>query len=148
MVEYASGMEKNTVQGATAEEPAAALPESGALIYAVDDEPMVGELLATVLEMEGFRIKLFSQPAEALQAFIAANPRPALLVTDFVMEDLNGMELIENCKRTQPNLKSILYSGNVGAEILERYSVKPDYFMRKPFHSQKLVDVVRLVLAR
>jgi DNA-binding NtrC family response regulator len=148
MVEYASGMEKNSVQGATAGGPAAVLSEGGALIYAVDDEPMVGEMLATVLEMEGFRVKLFSQPAEALKAFIAANPRPALLVTDFVMADLNGMELIENCKRTQPALKTILYSGNVGAEIIERYSVKPDFFMRKPFHSQNLVDVVRLVLAR
>ena len=148
MVEYASGKEKSNVQGATTEEPAAVLPERGVLIYVVDDETMVGELVATVLEMDGYQISLFRNPAEALQAFITANPRPALLVTDFVMDGLNGMELIEHCKRAQPALKTILYSGNLGAEITQRYPVKPDYFIRKPFRPQNLLDTVRLVLAR
>jgi DNA-binding NtrC family response regulator len=148
MVENDSGTEKRSAQGATAGEPAAVLPESGPLIYAVDDEPLVGDLVATVLEMNGFQYKLFRHPAEALKAFMAANPRPALLVTDFVMEGLSGMELIENCKRMQPALKTILYSGSVGANIIQRYSVKPDYFIRKPFQPQNLIDIVRLVLAR
>jgi FixJ family two-component response regulator len=147
MVENDSGTEKRSAQGATAGEPAAVLPESSPLIYAVDDEPLVGDLVATVLEMNGFQNKLFRHPAEALKAFIAANPRPALLVTDFVMEGLNGMELIENCKRMQPTLKTILYSGSVGAEVIQRYPIKPDYFIRKPFHTKYLIDVVRSVLA-
>ena len=146
MVEHTSGAEKSNVQGATAGEPAAVLSESGVSIYVVDDEPMVGELVATVLEMAGFQIKQFIHPAEALEAFIAANPRPALLMTDFVMPDLNGMQLIENCKQTQPTLKTILFSGNVGAEVIQRYQVKPDFFIRKPFHPKNLVDVVRSVL--
>jgi FixJ family two-component response regulator len=126
---------------------AAVLSESGALIYVVDDECMVGELVSTVLQMAGFQIVLFTYPAEALKAFIAANPRPVLLVTDFVMPGLNGMELIDSCKRIQQTLKTILYSGNVGAEITQRYQVKPDFFIRKPFQPQNLIDIVRSVLA-
>jgi DNA-binding NtrC family response regulator len=147
MIECPSVMEQSSIQDAAAAEPATVLPQGGALIYVVDDEPMVGELVATVLEMAGFQIKHFTHPAEALAAFTAANPRPALLMTDFVMPSLNGMELIESCKQTQPSLKTILYSGNVGAEVMQHYSVKPDFFIRKPFHPQNLVETVRLVLA-
>jgi CheY-like chemotaxis protein len=139
-------MEQSSIQDATAAEPAAVLPQGGALIYVVDDEPMVGELVATVLEMAGFQTKHFTHPAEALKAFTAANPRPALLMTDFVMPSLNGMELIERCKQPQPSLKTILYSGNVGAEIMQRYQVKPDFFIRKPFQPQNLIDNVCSVL--
>jgi DNA-binding NtrC family response regulator len=147
MVEYANDTEKANVQAAAREGTVAARPESGVSIYVVDDEPMVGELVATVLEMDGFQTRLFRDPAEALKVFIAANPRPVLLLTDFVMDGLNGMELIEHCKRAQPTLKTILYSGNVGVEITQRYPVKPDYFIRKPFQPKNLVDTVRLVLA-
>jgi CheY-like chemotaxis protein len=149
MVEDTSGTGQSNVQDATAGEPAAVLSESGALIYAVDDEPIVGDLVATLLEMGGFKIRLFRDPAEALKALITANPRPVLLLTDFNMNGLNGMELIERCKRTQPTLKTILCSGTVGMDIIQRYPVKPDHFIRKPFQPINiLVDTVRLVLAR
>jgi DNA-binding NtrC family response regulator len=146
MVEHASGSEKSNVQGAIAEEPAAVVSEGGAFIYLVDDDPALGELVASILEMEGYQIKQFTQPTEALKTFITANPRPVLLLTDFVMPDLNGMELIEQCKRTQPALKTILCSGYVNAEVILRYQFKPDYFFRKPFDPKILVDVVRSVL--
>jgi DNA-binding NtrC family response regulator len=149
MVEHANGTKQINVQVATAGEPAAVLPESGTLIYVVDDAPMVGDLVATVLEMAGYQIGLFRKPAEAMKAFIAANPRPVLLLTDFNMDGLNGMELIEQCKRVQPTLKTILCSGTVGMEITQRYLIKPDHFIPKPFEPlNNLVDTVRLILAR
>ena len=148
MIENADDTEKDKGQGATRTGTAAVRSKKDVSIYVVDDEPMVGELVATVLEMDGYQTTLFRNPAEALKAFITANPRPALLLTDFVMDGLNGMELIEHCKRAQPALKTILYSGNLGAEITQRYPVKPDYFIRKPFRPQNLLDTVRLVLAR
>jgi DNA-binding NtrC family response regulator len=147
MIEYANDTEKGKLQEATAADASGVRSESGPSIFVVDDEPMVGELVATVLEMDGFNIRLFRNAAEALKAFVSANPRPALLLTDFVMDGLNGMELIEHCKRAHPTLKTILYSGNVGMEITQRYPVKPDFFIRKPFQPRNLVDMVRSVLA-
>jgi DNA-binding NtrC family response regulator len=147
MIENANDTEKGKVQGATGAGTADVRSKKDVSIYVVDDEPMVGELVATVLEMDGYQTSLFRNPAEALKAFITANPRPALLLTDFVMDGLNGMELIEHCKRAQPTLKTILYSGNVGVEIIRHYSVKPDYFIRKPFHPKNLVDTVHQILA-
>jgi DNA-binding NtrC family response regulator len=116
------------------------------VIYVVDDEPMVGEVVEILLQMEGFQPKLFQDPAVALMDFLAANPRPSLLITDFVMGSMNGMELIDNCKRIQPDLKTILFSGNVGEKITSSYSVKPDRFVGKPFQPKVLIEVIRSLL--
>ena len=64
------------------------------------------------------------------------------------MSPINGMELIERCKRVLPSLKTILYSGNVGEEIMQYYSTKPDGFLSKPFLPRTLVSVVNSVLRR
>jgi len=64
------------------------------------------------------------------------------------MSPYNGMELIERCKRVHPALKTILYSGNVGEEIMQYYSIKPDGFVSKPFLPKTLVAVVNSVLGR
>lgn len=116
-------------------------------IYVVDDEAMIGEVVEVILKLKGFHPKFFTDPEIALQSLANDQPRPHLLLTDFLMTPINGMELIERCKRIQPDLKTILYSGNVGEEILKYYSVKPDAFMSKPFLPKTLVSTVRSVLA-
>jgi DNA-binding NarL/FixJ family response regulator len=64
------------------------------------------------------------------------------------MSPINGLELIERCKRVDPSLRTILYSGNVREEILQFYRVKPDGFLSKPFLPKALVDMVQNILAR
>src|SRR5437879_12892523 len=82
-----------------------------ALIYVVDDEPMLLELAAVILEPLGYLVKTFRDPQSALQAFTAARPRPVLLITDFAMHRMNGMALMEACRRLQPAQKAILIRG-------------------------------------
>jgi len=117
------------------------------LIYVVDDEPLVGKVVAMMLEVEGFQIEFFQNPSLAFQAFASAQPRPGLLLTDFFMESLNGMELIVQCKAVQPNLKTILYSGNAEPAVMGQYAVKPDFFIRKPFPPKVLIQAVQTLLA-
>jgi DNA-binding NtrC family response regulator len=118
------------------------------LIYVVDDESMIGEVVEVILKLKGFKPKFFVDPEQALQALINDEPKPELLLTDFLMSPMNGMELIERSKRVQPDLKTILYSGNVGEEIMQYYSVRPDGFVSKPFLPKTLVAVVKSVLGR
>ena len=118
------------------------------VIYVVDDESMIGEVVEVILRLKGFQPKFFTDPELALQTLINEERKPELLLTDFLMSPINGMELIECCKRVQPGLKTILYSGNVGEEITQYYSVKPDGFVSKPFLPQTLVATVRSVLGQ
>jgi two-component system response regulator ChvI len=132
--------------------PPAPLPSQGpgkdVVIFVVDDESMIGEVVEVILKLKGFRPRFFTDPELALQALIEEESKPDLLLTDFLMNPMNGMELIERCKRVQPTLKTILYSGNVGEEIIQYYSVKPDGFISKPFMPTTLVATVTSVLGR
>jgi CheY-like chemotaxis protein len=115
----------------------------GAVIYVVDDEPMLLELAAVILEPVGYRILTFRDPEAAIRAYAAANPKPVLIITDYAMHTLNGLELIEACRRIQPNQKTLLLSGTVGPDIYHDAPTRPDLFLGKPYQAKQLIDVVR-----
>lgn len=119
----------------------------GALIYVVDDEPMLLELAAVILEPLGYTIQTFRAPETALRAFKAAEPPPALIITDYAMHTMTGLDLAEACRQIQPRQKVLLVSGTVGPDILRGAPVKPDRFLAKPYQAKQLIDMVKAVLA-
>ena len=121
--------------------------KSETLVYVVDDEPMLLELAMVILAPLGYQIKTFRDPESALQTYIAASPRPNLIITDYAMHHMNGMDLIEECKRREPSQKIILVSGTVGEEVYHQSPVRPDRFLAKPYEIRELTELVREVLA-
>lgn len=120
---------------------------SKGLILIVDDEPLIGEVVAIVLNEKGYRTRLFTDPEAALEFLVQAREKPLLLLTDFLMPRMNGMELIEQCNLIQQDLKTILYSGNVGDEITQYYPARPGRILDKPFHPHMLVTAIESLLA-
>jgi CheY-like chemotaxis protein len=120
---------------------------AGALIYVVDDEPMLLELAAMILEPLGYSIETFRSPETALRAFELADPGPALLITDFAMHTMTGLELASACRRIRPKQKVLLVSGTVGPDILSHANVQPDRFLVKPYQAKQLVQAVGETLA-
>ena len=116
------------------------------LIYVVDDEPMLLELAAVILQPLGYTVKTFRDAASALESYTAAKPFPVLLITDYSMHAMNGMDLIKACRQIQPHQKILLISGTVGEDIYRNSSEKPNQFLAKPYHSKQLVDVVEGLL--
>jgi len=125
----------------------AATGKKTAVLYVVDDEPLVGDVVQAILKMGGYESVLFADPKAAFQALSEANPKPTLLLTDFQMPQMTGRELIQHCKKVHPALKTILYSGNVQEETVAFYPTRPDGFLRKPFTPKTLIDLVQSVLA-
>ncbi len=119
---------------------------SGELIYVVDDEPMLLELALVILEPVGFKVKTFRDPEQAIEAFTKAKPRPDLIVTDYAMHSMNGMQLIERFRRIDPKLKILLVSGTVGEEIYRGSLTRPDSYLAKPYQAHQLIDAVRSLL--
>jgi CheY-like chemotaxis protein len=124
------------------------MKESGPLIYLVDDEPMLLELAGAILEMKGYRTERFQDPKAALQAYRSANPRPDLLMTDYAMHAMNGMELMGQVRQMEPRQKILLVSGTVAEDIYLESNVKPDGFLAKPYQAQQLADIVADVLKK
>lgn len=117
------------------------------LIYLVDDQPMLLDLAELSLQADGYQFKKFLDPELALRSFLKARVKPSLIITDYAMGKMNGLELIERCKAVKPDLKSILISGTAGAEIVLESSVEVDRFMGKPYQPASLADLVRRVLS-
>jgi CheY-like chemotaxis protein len=124
------------------------IPAAGAgeLIYVVDDEPMLLELAVVILEPVGFTVKTFRDPELALESFHRAKPRPDVIVTDYAMHSLNGMQLVERFRRADPKMKILLVSGTVGDEIYENSLSKPDAFLAKPYQAHQLIGAIRSLI--
>jgi DNA-binding NtrC family response regulator len=121
---------------------------SAPLIFVVDDEQMLLDLAEMILEPAGFQVRLFREPQKALTEYNAAQPSPDVLVTDYAMGRMNGMDLIRECKRLYPEQKTILLSGTVDESIFTDSDVKPDRFLAKPYQINRLVEVIQELIAQ
>lgn len=130
-------------------QPASSVPSNPppSLVFIVDDEPMIGTIVELTLEMHGYQTKVFKDPATALEAFLSAEAKPDLLITDFNMPGMTGIELIRDCRAAHPQLKTILCSGTVDEAFLKSFVPQPDRFIAKPFFPQDLLTVVKALLA-
>jgi CheY-like chemotaxis protein len=112
------------------------------LIYVVDDDPAVAEVIEALLDLYGHKSKVFTKPKEALDSFITEPIKPKLLITDFQMPKMNGMELLQACKRDHPSLRCISASGTLHVEEMKVYPIQPDKHLAKPFYPRQLLDAV------
>src|SRR5918911_1330082 len=92
-------------------------PTEEPLLYLVDDHEVALDVAEAMLEGEGFRIKKFIDPEEAWRSFQREKNKPDVLITDYAMGKMNGLELIERCKARHPGLKTLLISGVASAEV-------------------------------
>ena len=116
-------------------------------IAVVDDDHLVGEVIAMTLEAGGYDTKLFTSPQKFLAELSTLDPKPDLLVTDYLMPGINGLELIQLTKSRMPEMKTISVSGTLGPEV-DQYHHRPDASLPKPFRQSELLDVVKQALDR
>ena len=111
------------------------------MIFVVDDEPMLLELAMAILEPQGFEVRTFRDPKLALTEF--AKARPAVVVTDYAMIGMSGMDLIHECKRVNPAQKTMLLSGTVDEHIYAKDASQPDTFLAKPYRVGEFIKSVK-----
>jgi DNA-binding NtrC family response regulator len=118
------------------------IPAPKGSVFVVDDNAMLAELAAAVLEAAGYTVKHFLDPKAVLLAMQEANPKPAVLVTDFEMGSMNGLELIESSHKIHPALKTLLVSGTVDGSIALAHAAKVNGFLGKPYDPAHLRKAV------
>jgi len=116
------------------------------LVFVVDDNPALAEMTEMLLQSAGYQTERFSDPAQALQAMREAERKPVLLVTDYDMGTMTGLELVESSQRFHPDLKTILLSGTVGAAVILAHPVKVNKFLGKPYQSSELTRLAAELL--
>jgi DNA-binding NtrC family response regulator len=112
-------------------------------IFVVDDEPIIGFTLATILESAGYTARSFSDPLDALRA--AETNCPDYLVSDVTMPKLNGIDLGIQFKAIYPHVRVLLFSGVLSsAHWREDASSKGHNFeiLAKPIHPKALLAAI------
>ncbi len=85
------------------------------MIVVVDDEQMVTSAFKTLLKLEGFNnCVTFNNPVEAVE-FLKEN-KPDIIVSDFIMPEMNGLEFLTKAKELYPNVSKILLTGYADKE--------------------------------
>jgi CheY-like chemotaxis protein len=116
-------------------------------ILVADDEEAVRELLRLVFTKDGFRVHAVATGADAVQ--VARDVRPALIIMDITMPNMDDYEATSQIKQ-DPALREtpvIFLTGKTAQEDAGRSFAKGGLtFVRKPFSSQQIRDLVNLTL--
>jgi DNA-binding response OmpR family regulator len=105
----------------------------------VDDEDVIRRLVRTVLEADDYVVAEASDGIQALE--IASRERPAVVVLDVMMPDVDGIEV---CRRLDHNtIKVVMLTARDDHELEKRCrEAGADAFLTKPFSSIELLDLV------
>ena len=116
-------------------------------ILVVDDEVDIRDLVAGILEDEGYSVRTAADSNSALAAIRAR--RPALLIQDIWMQGggLDGLELLDLVKTIDPELPVVMFSGHGNIETAVSAIKRGAYdFLEKPFKSDRLLLLVERAL--
>jgi CheY-like chemotaxis protein len=116
-------------------------------ILLAEDDDMIRQLTKRVLEKYGYRVLAARTGMEALA--IASEASVDLLLTDVVMPELSGPELVERLASTHPQVRTIFMSGYTGGSMVRHGVLGSDAeYLQKPFTMEAVARRVREALDR
>lgn len=117
-------------------------------ILLVDDENSVLHSVYTLLENDGYEILAAQNGRDALAIFRRSIRTIDLLVTDYSMPGVTGLELSRSCSRLNSRLAVLYISGTCpDAELHADLQMRKHGFVPKPFRGDDLLRKARELLA-
>jgi len=125
----------------------AEIPTGTETILLAEDDEHVRNLVIWVLEGQGYTIIPTANGTEALRTATDHTGPIDLLISDVMMEGLNGVQLRAELEKTRPTLKTLFMSGYSEAALVPHgVSVNRHEFLPKPFSPVELAQKVRMIL--
>jgi CheY-like chemotaxis protein len=141
-----AGEQDQAVEGT---EKTAPPPAEGETVLVVEDETTILNLVAIILEMQGYKVLIAATPGEALRLAEAHTGDIDLLVADVIMPEMNGRSLAERLQVLYPNLKVLFMSGYTADAIVHRgVLMQGVHFLQKPFTLTDLAHKVRQAIGK
>lgn len=107
-------------QSAITSVPPQSILSGGRRILHVDDEEALTFLANRALSRQGHKVSSFTDPVEALKAFRAHPQDYDVVVTDFSMPHLSGLDLARDMLRIRPDVPLLMTTGLIGSEDRKR----------------------------
>ncbi len=113
-------------------------PHRGTIVLAEDDVSVLSAL-ALVLEEAGYRVL---KAASGRDALLMLSERVQLLITDLWMPNMDGLALLEEARRSFPQLEVVMITGNATvASAVQAMKAGAFDYLTKPFTPPDLLDV-------
>jgi DNA-binding response OmpR family regulator len=113
-------------------------------VLVVDDEPLIAQTVAAILNGHGFEALEANSAEEALQ--IARSFQPDIVLSDVLMPRMTGVDLGVRLRREFPQTRVLLFSGQAATSELMRRAEEQGYHFElfpKPIHPDELIARLR-----
>ncbi len=117
---------------------------NGQRVLIVDDEHMIANTLAQILNVSGFEAQAVFSGENALPT--ALEFQPHVLLTDVIMRGMSGIDVAMQVSQALPGCRVILFSGQAStADLLEKAKAQGYRFeiIAKPIHPKELLHILR-----
>jgi CheY-like chemotaxis protein len=116
-------------------------------ILLMEDEALCLGIVMCMLETLGYTVLACSAPSEAMRIMSEKSGGIDLLLTDLIMPEMTGLDLMKNLTATCKELKCLFMSGYTN-DVIAHQGVLEDgvHFIQKPFSLQEIAAKVREVL--
>jgi nitrogen-specific signal transduction histidine kinase len=116
-------------------------------ILVVDDEEEVRNLVSEMLRFQGYKVLEAPNASNALVIFEKYCTSVDLILTDVVMPQMSGPELMEKLHASYPDVKVLFMSGYTDNVVVKHGLLSEEgNFIQKPFSSALLIQKVRTIL--
>ncbi len=119
-------------------------PSTKPKVLVADDERVIADTLAIILNQSGFEARAVYSGERAVET--ASSWKPDMLISDVIMTDLNGVDAAIQVRSLLPKCKILLFSGQAAtADLLDRARGQGHEFeiLAKPVHPQDLLARLR-----
>ena len=118
----------------------------GKRILVVDDERMITTTLSTLIKMVlKHNVTVYNDPILALESEELGQQKVDLIISDFMMPGMNGLEFLKNVKEKSPSTITILLTGYADKEnaIKSINEVGLYYYLEKPWDNNSLIKIIQ-----
>ena len=114
-------------------------------ILLVDDEKDILDLFTEYLSSNGFNTISFQNPLDALEYFYKNQSNCSLVITDYKMPQMSGIDLIKKIKDTNCKIKTIVISAFIKDNLPydKSYITTVDRILEKPVYLDRLKNVIQ-----
>ncbi|HET6797734.1 MAG TPA: ATP-binding protein, partial [Gemmatimonadales bacterium] len=121
---------------------------AGETVLVVEDDPPVRSVIARTLEEAGYRVIQAVSGADAVETMTREGNKVRLVLTDVVMQGMNGRDLADRVEELVPGTPVLFTSGYTDGEIARRGLLRPGVaFIQKPLTPRALIAAVQKTIA-
>jgi len=114
-------------------------------IHVIDDEPIIHDVLGQLLQSEGYQVEISASGEEALPKL--QHQKFDLTLLDLLMPGLDGLEVLKQIKRIDPEALAIIITAYASVEsALTAMKMGAYDYIQKPFKNDELLMTISRAL--